>query len=186
MSITLVIPVYNEEVNIQKGVIDKIGNFSSGDKRISEVLFVDDGSTDNSREIIRSRYLNKFEKMRLIEKKHQGKAFAVIAGIRKAKNEHVAFSDIDLATPIEEIDKLILEAQHGYPIVIGSRNSTRSGAPILRQIMAKGFIYIRNALLDLKGIRDTQCGFKLFKKKAAIEILDKLHVFQIERQVIGS
>ncbi len=91
-----------------------------------------------------------------------------------------------MATPIEEMEKLLQEAQKGYQIIIGSRNSKRTGAPFLRQLMAIGFILIRNILIGLGKIKDTQCGFKLFEKKAALKIINNLKVFHNNRKVKGS
>jgi glycosyltransferase involved in cell wall biosynthesis len=181
MKISLIIPCYNEEVNIQKGVLDKIGNFTASDERFFEVLIVDDGSNDSSKTVIKNKYLKTYPKFRLIQNSHQGKAFAVLTGIKQAKYEYVIFSDIDLATPIEEVKKLIDKIKEGGQIVIGSRNNSRAGAPILRKIMAKGFIFIRNIIIGLKGIKDTQCGFKLFEKQAALIIISKLQVFHEKR-----
>lgn len=185
MNISLIIPCYNEVANIQKGVLDKIGNFTKDDNRFGEVIIVDDGSTDDSKKIISERYLKTFKKFKLIENNHQGKAFAVITGIRKAHSDYVLFSDLDLATPIEEAKKLINEASKN-DIVIGSRSTTRKGAPLLRQIMAVGFIYIRDVIVGLPRIRDTQCGFKLFNRKKALNIIDKLKVFKNGHIVKGS
>ena len=100
MKISLIIPCYNEELNIQKGVLDKIGNYTKDNEYFGEVLIVDDGSSDLSKTIIRQKYLKQFPKFRLIENNHKGKAFAVITGIEKAREEYVMFSDMDLATPI--------------------------------------------------------------------------------------
>lgn len=185
MSITLIVPSYNEEVNIQKGVLDKIGNFTTSDDRFSQVLIVDDGSNDRSKNIIKEKYVKLFPKFKLIENSHQGKAFAIITGIRHSQSEHVMFSDIDLATPIEEAEKLIAY-MNTFDIVIGSRSSQRTGAPFLRKVMAKGFIFIRDLLIGLKGIKDTQCGFKLFKKDAALHIIERLKVFHDKRKAEGS
>ena len=181
MKISLIIPCYNEEVNIQKGVLDKIGNYTASDKRFLEVLIVDDGSNDSSKIVIKNKYLKIYPKFRLIQNSHQGKAFAVLTGIKQAKYDYVIFSDIDLATPIDEIEKLIDKTFIGGQIVIGSRNDSRAGAPILRKIMAKGLIFIRNMIIGLKGIKDTQCGFKLFEKQAALKIIEKLQVFHDKR-----
>ncbi|MBI2051224.1 glycosyltransferase [Candidatus Roizmanbacteria bacterium] len=186
MKISLILPCYNEEVNLQKGVLDKIGNYVKNDTQFSEVIIVDDGSDDKSREIIKQKYLPQFLQFKLIENPHQGKAASVITGIQKAKNPYVIFSDFDLATPIEESEKLIAEAKKGYPIVIGSRNTTRKGAPFLRKLMAVGFVTIRDLLMGLSGIKDTQCGFKLFEKKAALDIFGKLWVFGDGRKARGS
>ncbi|NTU46130.1 glycosyltransferase [Candidatus Roizmanbacteria bacterium] len=184
-SISFIIPCYNEEANIQKGVLDKVGNFSEDDARIKEVLIVDDGSSDSSKKIIKERYLKNYPKFRLIENKHMGKAFAIIAGIYQAKSTNVMFFDIDLATPLEEMEQLWVYIQKGYEIVIGSRTQERAGAPIQRKILAKGFIVIRNFSIGLKGIKDTQCGFKMFNTVAAKNILSKLHVFKAKRTVHG-
>lgn len=186
MKISLIIPCYNEESNLQKGVLDKIGNYVQEDERFIEVLIVDDGSTDNSKEIIKERYLSLFPKFKLIENDHKGKAFAIIAGIQKANAEYVMFSDIDLATPIEEAEKLVQGLADGYKIVIGSRNVERKGAPFLRKLMAVGLIVVRGLFIGLYTIRDTQCGFKAFEKKTALSIIDKLRVFRTDKKVTGS
>ena len=186
MKITLIVPCYNEEANIQKGVLDRIGNYTKEDKRFSEVLVVDDGSTDQSVEIVREKYEKVFPKFRLVQNKHMGKAFAIIRGIEEAKGDTVMFSDIDLATPIEESEKLIEQAEKNFDIVIGSRSGHREGAPITRKIMALGMIFIRNYIVGLHGIKDTQCGFKLFDTKAARHIVTHLRVFKDRHKAEGS
>lgn len=185
-NISLIIPCYNEIANIQKGVLDKIGNFTKNNPRFNEVLIVDDGSSDQTKNIIKQKYLKQFPKFRLIENPHSGKAYTVITGLKEAKEDYVMFSDIDLATPIEESVKLVKEADLGYDVIIGSRTSNRDGAPVLRRVMAIGFIMIRNTIIGLRGIRDTQCGFKLFRKSATREILKRLVVFEKKRTVSGS
>lgn len=186
MILTLIVPCFNEEANIQKGVLDRIGNYTKADMRFTEVLIVDDGSQDASISIIQEKYLPIYKKFRLIENPHLGKAYAIIKGIQEAKSEYVMFSDIDLATPIEEAEKLIEEAEKGNQIVIGSRSGHREGAPLTRKIMALGMIFIRHYVIGLKGIRDTQCGFKLFKTEEARHIIKNLKVFTKEQMAEGS
>jgi glycosyltransferase involved in cell wall biosynthesis len=186
ISLSLIIPCYNEEVNLQKGVLDKIGNYVEKREEFKEVLIIDDGSNDKSKEIIKRKYLALFPKFKLIENKHKGKANAVLVGILKASNSYVMFSDIDLATPIEESEKLINAADQGFKIIIGSRQSKRIGAPILRKIMAIGAIVVRDLIIGLHGIKDTQCGFKLFQKKAAEKIINKLIVYKQRNLIEGS
>lgn len=178
MKITLIIPCYNEAANLQKGVLDRIGNYTRDNTKFLEVLVVDDGSSDKSPDVIEERYANKFVKIRLIRNEHLGKAFAIMTGIQEAKGDYVLFTDMDLATPIEESVKLINEADKGADIVIGSRNTHREGAPLSRKALALGFIWIRNIMIGLRGIRDTQCGFKLFKTEAARKIIANLKVFK--------
>ena len=178
MKVSLVIPCYNEVSNLQKGVLDKIGNFTSHDDRFQEVIIVDDGSTDNSKQKIKERYLGQFPKFRLVENNHQGKAFAVITGIKESKGKYVIFSDMDLATPIEESIKLIEAAGKGAEIVIGSRKMQREDAPLLRKLMAIGFILLRSILIGLRDIKDTNCGFKIFEKAQILEVIERLRVFK--------
>lgn len=186
MRISIVLPIYNEIKNLQKGVLDKIINYARNNKNILEILVVDDGSTDESLPIIESEYIGQYPKIRLVKKKHSGKAFTVIEGIRQSKGDYVLFSDIDLATPIEESDKFINAALSDCDVAIGSRGSVREGAPLARKILAYGFIKIRSFLIGLKDIRDTQCGFKLFRRDLAMKIINNLRVFGKEHAIKGS
>jgi len=185
MAVSLIIPAYNEEINIQKGVLDKIGNYTKSNNAFSEVIIVDDGSSDQTKNLVKE-YLKKFFHFHLVENSHKGKAQAIITGMKEAKGDIVMFTDIDLATPIEEGEKLLESLQSGYDIAIGSRNTQREGAPLLRKIMAVGFIFIRNSLIGLHNVKDTQCGFKAFDKKAALSIIDKLQVFKKQASITGS
>ena len=101
------------------------------------------------------------------------------------KWDFVLFADMDLATPIEESKKIFREFDRGKKIVIGSRASRRKGAPISRKLQSKGFNIVRNMLMGLSGIDDTQCGFKGFNRKASLEIINRLLVFTEDRQVSG-
>lgn len=186
LTISLIIPCYNEVANIQKGVLDKIGNYTEKDNRFKEVIIVDDGSTDDSVKFIKGKYLSRFPKFSLVQNKHLGKAFAIIKGIEKSTAEYVMFCDIDLATPIEEAEKLIAQAKKNYDVVIGSRTNDRAGAPFTRKVMAYGMIFIRHYIIGLKGIKDTQCGFKMFKRKAAEHIISHLEVFKKRNETEGS
>lgn len=186
MTISLIIPCYNEEINIQKGVLDKIGNYAQSKPEFLEVIIVDDGSTDGSKEIIKQEYLSRFKKFKLVENQHQGKAQAIIKGILGSSGDYVMFSDIDLATPIEEAVKLEAEAKRGNKIIIGSRQVRRQGAPFLRKLQSVGLIVVRDVFLQMRGIRDTQCGFKMFEKNAALLILERLRVFKKAGGVKGS
>ncbi len=186
MSISLIIPCYNEEANIQKGVLDRIGNYTGGRDYFKEVIIVDDGSNDDSAAIIKKEYLPHFRKFKLLQNAHKGKGEAVISGIEAARGDYVLFADIDLATPLEEEVQLMEKASNEFPIVIGSRKSARAGAPFLRKVQSVGFILVRDMFLGLGGLRDTQCGFKLFRRKEANEIISRLVVFAKSHTVDGS
>jgi len=186
MTVSLVLPIYNEIKNLQKGVIDRVVHYAKHHPEMIEILIVDDGSTDQTVEIIKKDYLKELPLLKLVQKHHSGKAFTIMEGIKQAKGTYVLFSDIDLATPIEEADKLITAASQGTDIVIGSRSSTREGAPFTRKLMALGFMIIRNAVIGLHGIRDTQCGFKIFNREKALKIIKKMRVFSTEKEITGS
>ncbi len=185
-TISLIVPCFNEELNIQKGVLDKIGNYVRHIPAIKEVLISDDGSTDGSKRIIKRDYLHEYPIFTLLENEHKGKAHTLMAAIMAAKSDYVIFTDIDLATPIEEIEKMVVEIEKGTDIIIGSRNSTRKGAPFARKVMAVGFIVVRNFMIGLKKIKDTQCGFKAFNTEKARKIIQSLVVFKKTHTVSGS
>ena len=185
LGLSLVIPCYNEAANIGRGVLDAVGDFTAADDRFREVIVVDDGSTDRSPALV-SLAVRRFPKFALVENRHQGKALAVIAGIRQARSDHVMFSDMDLATPLTEAEKLFAEAQRGYDIAIGSRLTQRPGAPFQRKALAWGLLTVRDRLLGLRALRDTQCGFKLFRRDVALDVIGRLRVFTSRRRVVGS
>lgn len=184
LNISIVIPCYNEERNIRLGALENVAHFLSKKKWDYEVVLVDDGSTDESCELIKL-FIEDHTNFRLLKINHQGKAAAVTKGIQSSKGEIIVFTDLDQATPIHQIDKLLPLFDQNFDIVIGSRNSTRRGAPILRLVMARGFILLRNIILNL-GIKDTQCGFKAFSRNAASDIFGRMKVFNMDRRVSGS
>lgn len=179
MSISLIVPCYNEATNIQKGVFDKIGNYTKNDSRFLEVLIADDGSTDESRDLINKDYLHAFPKFKLLALPHGGKANTVIGATHVAKGEYIFLTDTDLATPIEEAEKLIQrQADTHSAIVIGSRGAVRKDAPLTRKVLALGMIFLRSIFVGLHNVRDTQCGFKLYKRNVAEDIFKRLLVFR--------
>jgi dolichyl-phosphate beta-glucosyltransferase len=171
--LSVVIPCYNEMANLQKGVLDKISSFLNKKKFSYEVLIVDDGSDDESISFIED-FIKTNSNFRLIKNSHMGKAGAVTSGMLEAKGDYQLFTDMDQAAPIEELDKLLPYFKENYDIIIGSRNSTRKGAPWTRALMAKGMIFLRTLIVGVKGINDTQCGFKVFTKEASKVLFAKI------------
>jgi glycosyltransferase involved in cell wall biosynthesis len=158
--------------NLQKGVLDKVEHFLEKQKFEYEAIIVDDGSTDGSVEFA-EKFVRENPKFKLLKNPHTGKAGAVTAGMLNAQGEYVLFTDMDQATPIEEINKLLPFVEK-FDIVIGSRSSQRKGAPWTRILMAKGMMILRTILVGLNGIEDTQCGFKIFKNSGAKKLFTKL------------
>jgi len=173
--LSVVIPSYNEITNLHKGVLDKVEHFLDKQKLDYEVIIVDDGSTDGSSEFA-EKFTQENPKFRLVKSSHTGKAGAVSAGMLKAQGQYVLFTDMDQATPIEELNNLLPFVDE-FDIIIGSRNSTRKGAPWTRALMGKGMILLRTLIVGLRGINDTQCGFKLFRKDVSDKLFSKLSDF---------
>lgn len=171
--LSVVIPSYNEMANLQKGTLDKVEHYLGKQKYDYEIIVVDDGSTDGSLEFVK-KFERENKKIRLIEGRHSGKAGAVTSGVLSAKGDYILFTDMDQATPIEEIEKLLPFIDDGFDVVIGSRQGQRKGAPFTRKVMAQGMITLRSIIVGLSDIHDTQCGFKLFTRKAAEEIFRKV------------
>lgn len=170
----MVIPSFDEMANLQKGVLDKVDHFLSKKNYTFEVIVVDDGSTDGSVEFV-EHFVKENPHFKLIKNQHLGKAGAVTSGVLASVGDYILFTDMDQATPIEEVDKLLPYFGKKYDIVIGSRNSQRKGAPWTRLLMARGMMILRTILVGIQGISDTQCGFKMFKKEAAKGIFEKIN-----------
>lgn len=182
--LSIIIPCYNEERNIRLGVLENIAAYLKKVKFSYEVIIVDDGSTDETLSLL-TDFVSEHPKFRIIKTHHGGKALAVISGMKEGKGDYILFCDMDQATPLREWSKLYPFFGQKYDVVIASRSGIRHGAPQFRKTMAKGFMILRNIILDL-GIVDTQCGFKAFTADAAEKILKRLIYYREDRRVHGS
>jgi len=193
--LSVVIPCFNEERNLKRGVLKEVWQYLKKQKYSSELIVSDDGSTDDSVKAVKELFINELNKptnsltrdkviIKLIENPHGGKPFAVRAGIKKAKGKIVLFTDMDQSTPIKEIEKLLPFFEKGYEVVIGSRGLERKGFSFFRRLASKVFLLFRKTLL-LKNINDTQCGFKAFKNKVAKDLFSQLLIFKNPAKVKG-
>lgn len=181
--LSVVIPCYNEEKNLQRGVLDEVKSYLKKQKYLWEVIISDDGSTDESKNFLEN-YCQKNPNFILLKNPHRGKPFAVKAGIQKAKGEIILFTDMDQSTPLKEIEKFFPFFKQNYDIVIGSRGLERKGFSFLRKIASIIFRTFRQTLL-LREISDTQCGFKAFKNKVAKDLFSQLLIFKKPTEVKG-
>ncbi len=193
MDISIVIPAYNEETRIIPTLEKVYGYFASMGTEF-EIIVVDDGSKDNTVEIVkqwqRTRKIPspsrgegrgegaKEKTVKIISHSaNRGKGAAVRTGVLEAGGELILFSDADLSTPIEEFEKLKKAVDDGYDIAIGSRGLPDSKIavpqPWYRRYVGKIFPYLVR-LIVMKNFRDTQCGFKLFKKEAGKALFGEL------------
>jgi len=181
--LSVIIPCYNEENNLKRGVLDEVKKYLKKQPYPWEVIISDDGSTDESLDFL-EKYCQKYPNFILLKNPHGGKPFAVRAGIKKAKGKIVLFTDMDQSTPIKEVEKLLPFFEKKYEVVIGSRGLEREGFSLFRRLASRIFRFFRQALL-LRNISDTQCGFKAFKNKVAKDLFSQLLIFKKPAKVKG-
>jgi len=143
-----------------------------------EVLVVDDGSTDRTRDIVTAA-TSRHEHLELIANPHRGKGYAVRTGVLRARGRYILYSDADLSAPIEEVEKLLPYLEGRYHVAIGSREgvgAARYDEPLYRHLMGRVFnTFVR--LVALPQFNDTQCGFKAFRRDAAYTLFRGLHLY---------
>lgn len=166
ISLSVVIPCYDEMANLQKGVLDKVDNFLKKKKISYEVIIVDDGSKDGSVGFIEN-FTKEHRSFQLVKGTHTGKAGAVTKGMLEAKGKYRLFTDMDQATPIEALDSLLPFFEQGFDVVIGSRSTKRQGSPFIRLFISRANMTLRKSIVGLPNLSDTQCGFKMFEGEAA-------------------
>jgi dolichyl-phosphate beta-glucosyltransferase len=169
--LSLVVPVYNEARRLEAS-IDALVRFFRG--RDAEIVFVDDGSTDDTAARVEARARRDAGIARVLRSpRNRGKGHAVRVGMREAKGDPIFFSDVDLSVPIEEVDRFLPWFTQGFDLVIGSRRiagaTIRRHQPTLRETLGAGYTRLSNLVLG-GGTTDYTCGFKGFSRRAAAEI----------------
>jgi len=175
--LSVVLPAYNEMNNISKGVLGKIDKYLRTRDYKYEVIIADDGSSDGSRKLL-EEFCQSHEGWRVLALEHAGKGPTVASGMLAAKGQWRLFSDFDQSTPLSEIEKL-LPSTVDHQIVIGSRaaqGAKREKEPLHRHIMGVGFNLLTQIIV-LPGIKDSQCGFKLFSASAARKLFPQLRIY---------
>jgi dolichyl-phosphate beta-glucosyltransferase len=174
--VSVVIPCYNEEKNVRRGVLDEVYEYLSRQDYFWEVIIVNDESTDESRTLV-ERFVADKDNFSLLDIPHGGKPAAVWAGIQEARGDVVLFTDMDQSTPLRELEALLPWYARGYDVVIGSRGTEREGFSIVRRVGSFVFRTLRRSIL-LRDISDTQCGFKSCRREAALKVFPQLQFFK--------
>jgi glycosyltransferase involved in cell wall biosynthesis len=175
-SLSVVIPAYNESENIRRGALDKVVAYLATRDGGYELLVVDDGSEDDTAALAEA-YAATHPGVRVLRNPHRGKAHTVVTGLLAAAGEIILFTDMDQATPITEVERLLPWFAQGYDLVIGSRGTTRRNAPFTRRLMSRGQVILRDLILDIGPITDTQCGFKAFRRTPIHHVIEHLAVY---------
>jgi dolichyl-phosphate beta-glucosyltransferase len=178
LDLSIVIPAYNEETRIEPTVREIVG-YCRGQGRAFELIVVDDGSRDATTAV--GRLLSgEFAEVRLIRlAANHGKGYAVRTGVVNAVGGTILFTDADGATPIAEIERLEEALAAGADVAVGSRALRVRGvqvhAKMYRHLIGRCFHYLVESLADA-GVKDTQCGFKLFRSYPAQDLFSRMRM----------
>lgn len=177
---SIVIPAYNEGKRLS-ATLEKVLTYIAEQQWSAEIIVVNDGSRDNTADIVRS-FAETNPTVRLIENPgNRGKGYSVRNGMLGAHGEMLLFSDADLSSPIEEAPKLLDAINAGADVAIGSRwlrsELQTERQPIYRQMFGRIYNMLLRVILGVR-FKDTQCGFKAFTRRAATAIFPHQ---QIER-----
>ena len=191
MYLSVVVPAYNEEKRIEEP-LSRVISYLRNHFDQWELIYSDDGSKDRTREVLQKLQENYPEIKIVGTPQNHGKGSAVRTGMLAASGDFILFSDTDFSSPIEEIEKLFAYLKNGYDLAIGSRGLSDSNIEVHqawpREMMGKIFNTLLRSLLPI-DFMDTQCGFKMFNRKAADMILPRMHLdgfaFDVEMLIIA-
>jgi dolichyl-phosphate beta-glucosyltransferase len=186
--LSIVVPAYNEARRLP-GTLPRVIAYAKRLEEPAEIIVVDDGSTDGTGDVAAAAARAGHPVVVLRSSPNRGKGAAVRQGMLAARYGHVLFTDVDLSTPIEEAAKLRTALARGADVAIGSRRLADSDVqvrqPWLRDLAGRTFSGLV-ALLLLPGVRDSQCGFKLFRRSTARELFarQRLDGFGFDAEVL--
>lgn len=176
MDLSIIIPAYNEERRLG-ATLTTIVAYLQQQPYSAEIIVVDDGSEDATARVVAPLCGDKSRVRLLRNNRNRGKGFSVRKGFLHAKGKYLLFSDADLSTPIVEVERLMERLRSGSDVAIGSRALPASRVeirqPWYRENMGRLFNLLVQALV-VRGIQDTQCGFKCFTREAARDICRRM------------
>ncbi len=177
--LSIVIPAYNEARRLP-ATLHTIQAWAATQPFSSELVVADDGSTDDTAALAEA------VGAQVLRLDHRGKGFAVRAGALAASGEYILLCDADLATPIEEWHKLWQHLATEADVAIGSREglgAQRIGEPWYRHLMGRVFNLIVHSIA-LRGIQDTQCGFKAMPRRVAHDLFNRVRIYGADARTV--
>jgi dolichyl-phosphate beta-glucosyltransferase len=178
-SVSIVIPAYQEALRIGATLRAIGAHFASAPFPV-ELLVVDDGSRDDTADVVRQAAPELGIPLRLLRyEPNRGKGFALKVGFAATRGARVLFSDADLSTPIEEADRLLAALDEGHDFAIGSRKREQARIevrqPWLRETLGKGFTWLVRLLIA--DVTDATCGFKAYRGDAGRDLFARMRVY---------
>ena len=174
VDVSLILPAFNEVSRIRKTVSESV-NYLRGCGYSYQVIVAADGD-DGTRELVREMAESDAGISVIGSAERSGKGRGVREAIALAKGNIIGYADADNKVPIQEFEKIAERFREGYEVVIGSRAMAESNVeksqPLYRQLGSRGFRIFLSAVVGLRDISDTQCGFKFFSNRAAKLIFD--------------
>ncbi|MBI2846155.1 MAG: glycosyltransferase family 2 protein [Chloroflexi bacterium] len=168
--LSVIVPAYNEERRLPQ-TLRRIADYLASQGYESEIIVVDDGSLDRTAQVVEEMQ-NSLPTLHLLRLPHRGKGHAVKTGMLSASGAYRFLSDADLSMPVEEMGRFLPPQLQGVDVAIGSREAPgarRYHEPTYRHLMGRIFNWVVR-FLTVRGIQDTQCGFKCFSQRAAQDI----------------
>ncbi|OVE80046.1 hypothetical protein BVY02_01575 [bacterium J17] len=172
---SVIIPAFNEANRLPKTLVS-VREFFESIEQSYEVIVVDDGSDDGTDKIV-EEFTKHSPAIKLLKNpENRGKGYSVRYGMLNSSGRFLLFNDADGSTSIDQITKMLSAVEQGADVAIGSR-AIYSRTTEVKTVWYRRFIgRVFNALVNiiiLPGIADTQCGFKMFTRRAASEIFSR-------------
>jgi dolichyl-phosphate beta-glucosyltransferase len=184
--LSIIVPAFNEDRRLP-ATLDRLVSFARSRPFATEVLVVDNASTDRTNAVV-TEFVSRHPMVRCLHESARGKGAAVKNGVLAASGEYLLFTDADLAVPIEEVDGFLPPRLRDFDIAIGSREAEgakRYGEPFARHLMGRVFNLVVRGLL-LPGLHDTQCGFKCFRRDVARDLFSagRVHGWSFDVEIL--
>ena len=195
MYLSLIIPAFNEVTKITRD-LEAASAFLNALQHASELLVVDDGSWDETLQVVKDNYqkyqTDKVSIRPLHYPSNKGKGYAIRFGVRHAKGKIIAFADAGLCVPFSNLQKGIELIEQGFDYAIASRRHSETKIqeeqPLYRQLGSKGFWFIVKGVMGV-DVTDSQCGFKVYWAHSAREIFSRVKtngfMFDVEALMIA-
>lgn len=175
--LSIIIPVYNEQKRVKEGVEAAL-NYCADHEPSYEVVVVDDGSQDETLKIL-NRMSETHPNLRVVAAPHGGKGWALRQGVFASQGQWLFLCDVDFSMPVQEIERFKPAMERNAPVIIASRElrgSIRVDEPAYRHLMGRVFNFLVR-MFAVKGIQDTQCGFKCFRRDAARNLFSLQRIY---------